>query len=404
MSLLCRVLHSVHFLRLDIHVSVHAITISHLVSRLLHMILTSHIEHHLTTKIYTPVDIAGRLQLTNISHLAFIVSRNKGKNLNECTALAKNLQDADEAFNAFLIEYDYVTSNITHSLDGLSLRTARPRTFMLDPRVSEYTLQDQSKEPVMYLPFLFDDPTRFSAWACGAEIRRLGYSVFHSKRQEGNLALSEVQRRGNGRVGEVPVNCLTQVELPSNAAQLMSDLDDWRGKFIKVPDFIFWRSYAILIMMRDLEALEKPLPSIQDVMELMTAKAADLSWPSAHFRACLHAVGYSLRMLKQFIEAHEHEGEEVGTYREEQEAVRGLQMVIGGIPNIVRLFEGNQQDQNIEKYAHKVCECLGLLGKGNDHDSVRISTKVTRRRAPKETSVAKPIQGPNRYATLHGLD
>lgn len=167
----------------------------------------------------------------------------------------------------------------------------------LDPRLSEVWSQylqhsvyatEETLALFMYLPALFEDPTRESPWAHGSNLRQLAYSLLDIvvKFEVRPWCLLEYQRRGF-RVTDVKVDLLCQEDFLDVFSEDTSILQHVRVGDSAAGNMAAWQKVAL-----------------QAVNKRRAEDGRFTFLPPVHLIACIQAVLYSLRLLKQAAEVH----------------------------------------------------------------------------------------------------
>ena len=232
--------------------------------------------------------MADCLRPSEISHLMGISTLH----VLACQRLADSAAPfhVSSATRAFLSEKD----GIPDMRDTLSASNCK---VLLDPRLSEVWSQYENHSrhatvrPVclsMFLPALFEDPTRESPWVHGSDLRQLAYSILNSAvpshgRVRTNRVL-EYQRRGP-RINHIEVDLMGKEDL-----QDLFDEDTSILKHVQVND-----SAAA-----NMSAWQKL--ALQAVNKRRAEDGKYTFLPAVQQNACVQAVLYSLRLLKQAAE------------------------------------------------------------------------------------------------------
>lgn len=259
-----------------------------------------------------PSEIARRLGVKDIRRLAFEINRDTHITLLE--AISRTTRSAGGFSSEGSIEDDYDYGKFCQgyrlgrdSPDMLTQETVNPvndlsSSQFLDPRISELVLSYTSS-PLMYLPFLLDDPSRSSAWTVSTGLRLLAYS---SLIPTGSPSLSgtilEYGRRGL-KIEQSIINLLQYDELIHYATRVLKKLRKCMNIFAEYPHALRWRVFAVCEIFKwQIKTGKKP-PS-KDMMATAWGKVQDgrLSWNAVHFYAQIEGILYSLRMLKQILD------------------------------------------------------------------------------------------------------
>ena len=195
-------------------------------------------------------------------------------------------------------------------LDMLRWLDARTSEFVhesvkvLSPFGQTECAKSENLGPIpMYLPILLEDPTKATAWTCGAEIRSIGYSFLNINARNGSV--DEVGRRGTEIVKRVvPLQSLQDVSQSCNDLLESIEKHFQRHSASGVVDIpIIWQTYGAKIVCETLLKSGKPVPPKAEMLQLVKFEHSMMdSWAHVHLDAQLQGALYSLRMLKQFLD------------------------------------------------------------------------------------------------------
>ncbi|KAG0641801.1 XPG domain containing-domain-containing protein [Tuber brumale] len=175
---------------------------------------------------------------------------------------------------------------------------------LLDPRVGELLSLRRSvgRKKEMFLPTLWEDTSRASAWDVGREVRAMAYSLLFP----GEMSLEEISRRGHGISGAlVEIIPGRKVKQKLHEMILESLEEDWQAR------------YVLHQIVKTFAARNKPPPhtSILESFASLISSSAHPSTdttrrqtPSAHWTweriqtfAMLQAAWYSLLLLSEVL-------------------------------------------------------------------------------------------------------
>ncbi|KAJ5522646.1 hypothetical protein N7513_013219 [Penicillium frequentans] len=254
-----------------------------------------------------PHEICVRLGLRSLQRFAYELTQDPHRGFSDLVRRSK--EDLGTAsvigFNEFLQEY-LDDSDQHMSLQGI------PSALALDPRVSELFWQYKLPEtycwgedirPHIYLGILPEDHARQCAWEQGRIYRALGYSLLNLAQPAARQfpAIHEFVRRGRRIVPE-------QVTL-SQAKAIALDLDLLsrrlhlaRSVFGSEAQPSFWVMFALSEIYRN-SSSNTTIPSASKLEHFLAHGFAGkcTEWADLHLLAQIHAVLYSLRMLKQLL-------------------------------------------------------------------------------------------------------
>ncbi|KAK8173709.1 XPG domain containing-domain-containing protein [Phyllosticta citrichinensis] len=305
---------------------------------------------------YCPSKIAKTLNLRSLQPFGFALQQDPHRSLQQCVRVAKTLDENDEAYGAFLKEFEPLPAS--YKVEQAAFEQLAPPAFekgasqdthaelashllKLDPRVSElihqigypFTTASPPANPGpqschIYLPFLIEDPARASAWRISAPLRQLCYELL-ARFLPPSSQIVEFTRRGARVVGDaVDLANATPDELAQGEIaweSSMSTLKESIGTGGALTDnpTLFWKLFAVEYLCNELVAAgeQQQSPTRSEVLRLLrgplrsdgrNGKEAVVSWDATHRAAQWHGVLYSLRMVRQIlnlylsaIEAHE---------------------------------------------------------------------------------------------------
>ncbi|KAF2660431.1 hypothetical protein K491DRAFT_711647 [Lophiostoma macrostomum CBS 122681] len=247
-------------------------------------------------KVHSPFRIGQQLKLSSVVHLAFAVYLDRWKPFMENVREARKINIKSAEYHRFSGRY----LSKVQSPPYLSKQSFVAATLdMLDVRTSEFVHQvlsisataglDSPLCLTVFLPVLFEDPLQASAWNSGQNIRILAYSVFTLDR----LVIQEHKRKAQNVTAQA-YTTLTHEELILRASNLAVVLEAARSTAITTP-VQYWITVAL-----KLHVLASQPPHVS----LATRGANgdfDNTWAYVHLNACIQAILYSLRVLKQCI-------------------------------------------------------------------------------------------------------
>lgn len=242
----------------------------------------------LMTDCLRPSEIIRKLQISSLHLLAFQRHLDPNAPSSVIKQRAKTpLKMIDTQQRLYYFVADYTLDNLDRSEKSVYPSVADPRLSELQYQYlgSRHTI-DASTDLHVYLPSLFEDPSRQAPWSHGSELRELAYSLFNvSIRTElQRNTLLEYQRRGR-QIRGVDV--------------VLLDID----KIVEV----FPKETSLLQQVQPCNTTEEATAMWQN----LALKELNMRWqvkgragslPSFHVKACLQAVLYSLRLLKQVWE------------------------------------------------------------------------------------------------------
>lgn len=313
--------------------------------------------------------VAERMRIPSLQRLAFEVKQHFNVGLCEVTRCAREPKDT-VALQKFSQNYDLdLNNNPAHDMFG----------HLLDSRLSELALQLQafatetssvqsmpissvqsassktadfsstvllSRWATIYLPFLIDDPSRFSAWACSSSTRQIAYSLlFYSMSSSPNLnGIIEYTRKGLRMVGEevpIPLTALPDTGSQSfifQARHLLSrtQQDLAAVSVSQVREQLAWYYVALKEVYAWYIRSNKNPPCREILLRAITGSVSEvLSWEDIHLGAQVQAVLYALRMLKQSMLCVRFCRGCAGPERDDfKQVVRSLESLLRNLPDL----------------------------------------------------------------------
>ncbi|KAI9682799.1 MAG: hypothetical protein M1822_006289 [Bathelium mastoideum] len=315
---------------------------------------------------FRPKEIAERLRLRSIIQLAW--SMKESQWFHESVQLAKNISVDSPTYNSFAKQFSVLPPR-PELADGAQQGDLPFLTNMLrwlDTRVSEYvyngasgllaptsngTSQDEPlTQGVMYLPILVEDATRATAWACGAEIRRIGYSLLNINCS--NKHAEEVRRR-NFEIIKIQVELQNPQVLMRDCKNLLRDLEQHFQRHVshRSEDTAqIWQVYGAKAVCEVLLDSGKSIPEAGVMIRLLEFEHSIMdSWAFIHLEAQLQAALYSLRMLKQFIDVFIAAVSTGLEHLELIQVTKGLQERLTTLPSLKDIFEPSTNRVGIHK-------------------------------------------------------
>ena len=196
----------------------------------------------------------------------------------------------------------------------------------------------------MYLPMLFEDPSRSAAWIVGEDVRMIARSLL--LHMCGLKSKIFEYRKSGSTIRRVPtVNFRTLEELRSFVTS-MTDL--LRDRFYQETNLKWVNSWKFLVMHYTLIdiAPKGALPDTNSVTEVLNG-AHPTDWQVVHLSAQYEAQYYSMRMLKQVVEFLQAEGVSLGWTEE-------LGRHMDSLPSICQFFEpGGEWEAFVEPYMRR---------------------------------------------------
>lgn len=307
------------------------------------------IESKVKARRLCPTSLSSRLGIKNIRHFAYELSRNPQSGLSELIRRSKNnddFLDLASDYHRFLEEYEY----------GLNSQAMDQQPQDLDPRVSEIFLQYDRRNihlagssPHMYLAVLNEDHSRRCAWEEGRLYRTLGYSILNLCRQstERHQFVEEYVRRG-GRIVTDRIAMGDEGWIAAEMESLCARLSFAQvalGGDISPP--CFWRLFA-LYELYGAEKNHTVLPESSRLCRFLRFgyMGETLHWADVHLCAQIHAILYSLRILKQLVGLVTVTGEPMSRVRSMLATLPPLHVMMRSRREMIR---ENSEDPSAEK-------------------------------------------------------
>lgn len=250
----------------------------------------------ISARVFRPTAVAGSLGV-DLTFLGFLTQCDSNATINMLQQRALRIEERKKS-GSVVEEYgkqwrEFATAYVLPPPScGLG---AIPRG--VEPRIAEIIQQREGRAGrvrTMFLPFLWEDPTRGSAWDAGRGIRAAAYSLLFPHGD----AIEEVCRRGR-RISAGPVEC---VEDPDSLLQnLLQGGDEiwWTGIVLDEVITVFENRGQKLPERRILHGvahmLIRPTPSSR------TVPARKWTWERVQIYAMAQATWYSLLLLKEVV-------------------------------------------------------------------------------------------------------
>ena len=291
----------------------------------------------ITVSALDPNAVAARLGLISLTDFGFERKQDSSATTGAVLERAKQVspsRSGDPEYIRFCNEYRisaYHHVNLLFDLAGL------------DPRTAEFAVQAAtSKEPpYVYMPMLLEDPTRDASWSYGADFRRLAYSILARPANSGVPEVVEHFRKGQ-RVVASTMALMTSHEVSGAVTLVCEKLDHVTPAKTADEAVMSWYCLAMEMLKAEKAELGKDLSILAVYSSYGTGKDAKDAyfWDCMHIHASLHAILYSLRMLKQIIALIGTKHDATHDHVTEFDKMAGL---LNGLPTIEKLFIDMQQ-------------------------------------------------------------
>ncbi|KAJ5611444.1 hypothetical protein N7528_008549 [Penicillium herquei] len=257
-----------------------------------------------------PKRICERLGIPNIQRFAYELEQDPQIGLSDLIRRAKKSLETEEKrndYDRFLNEYRTRTEEESISQDRFS-------HLVLDPRVSELVWQYElpgiyfSDQPHIYLGILHEDPSRRCAWENGRIFRTTAYSLLNSSypTEYQHPSVHEFVRRGRRIVAE-EVILYEPVQFPTALRYIDARLGLASLVLGDPSQHYFWVMFALAEIYQDPKT--SMFPEFGHLKQFLERGRMGESgdWVDIHFLASIHAVFYSLRILKQVLSTIDEE-------------------------------------------------------------------------------------------------
>ncbi|KAJ6153771.1 hypothetical protein N7470_006730 [Penicillium chermesinum] len=257
-----------------------------------------------------PSSISGRLGISDIRRFAYELKRSPRGQFTDILRRSNEAADSGEIpreFMHFLQEYSPTDG-------GSSVGHRRLHPANLDPRLSELYWQYEQPElfrspegPHVYLGMLFEDHSRRCAWEQGRAYRGLGYSLLNLSQPQSHQCpvVHEFVRRGKRIVSE-QITTASKESATDNIGLFRERIALTRASFGAVSASQFWVLFALLDVYCDSLGASM-LPRSMHLQHFLQhgQLGCRLEWADVHLMAQVHAVLYSLRILKLCLHVYE---------------------------------------------------------------------------------------------------
>ena len=219
---------------------------------------------------------------------------------------------SNDEFMAFAAQYQLTDQ--PHILEKLQRDNEERVLFAsLDARVAELIQQviplqaDSSAnagEADMFLPFLFEDPARTSAWRIGSSVRKLSYEVLLYAAGRNKTTVVEYKRAAE-HVSASRLQDWEPETLPTRLAECGAAIKGYRDapygqEHSDRDDRSRWLRLIAQMLMSDFAQEGWAFPAPRDLVSVLLSKPCR-SWALLHLSAQYQAMFYSLRMLNQIL-------------------------------------------------------------------------------------------------------
>ncbi|KAK3703789.1 hypothetical protein LTR37_014235 [Vermiconidia calcicola] len=182
----------------------------------------------------------------------------------------------------------------------------------------------------LYLPTLFEDPAKGSAWRVGEFSRRTAEVLILNSVSVPAVSLLEYRRSGS-IVHPAEIWKISKSEVEEQLTDCLSILRAYLQDEARLQGVSRWRLSVMKLGLQDLAGQGKALPSIESVKAVLSREPLS-TWGMILLSAVFQAQFYSLRMLKQVLQ---HE-KQLGKKWEDG----GL---LDDLPGIAEFFGGGEE-------------------------------------------------------------
>ncbi|KAL3477825.1 XPG domain containing-domain-containing protein [Aspergillus californicus] len=267
-----------------------------------------HLTHPLRMKaaMLQPSLVARRLGITCLLSFAYELKGRPDIKMLELLQRSNNTLDLVD-----LCDYRKFVEEYKNDLCGeKTSRSKQPRTI-LDTRISELWWQYQSRSEDtgwncarLYLSSMNEDYTKQCAWVKGRLYRKIGYSILNLSRpiNERLRHVTEFFRRGQ-RIAEHEILLQDEKWISEQARSLCNRLQSFRVRFGAEGSFLeFWTLFVLREFYGpDTQLTESEIQKLEQFLRI-GYMGKRFEWVDIHLTAQIHAVLYSLRILKQLTE------------------------------------------------------------------------------------------------------
>lgn len=249
----------------------------------------------ITALALTPSHIAQRLGVTSLPRFGF------ERFLDPSASIAIVKERARDEARLEKLDAEYVTFLEQYSNSSPSLRRPQPVLNSLDPRIAELVV-DSTESPHMYLTPLLEDPSRDSSWSYGTDVRQLAYTILFTIKSGPRKVKDVVEYARKGqRITSSTLPILPEAPNRDRLGQVLSLLGS--PSLETASDAILhWHILATSLVHKQKSGAGKStptMPQIARIFGLQPIPTSKFSWDDIHLLGNIHAVLYSLRILKQ---------------------------------------------------------------------------------------------------------
>lgn len=256
----------------------------------------------------------------------------------------------------------------------------------------------------LFLPVLFEDPSRATSWKSSLLIREVAVSL--ATTVCGRPAVVQEYKRSGQRIRETPYG---RTSTDACIGLLAQWTREWREMLDSMSsglgDVCCWRLLVMKLLLDDMASAEMTMPTAHEVPSALEGRPL-IDWSMVHFNAQFEAQYYSLRMLKQvcgfILNVEKDDGSD-----SLKEHVQQMLDILMTLPDIAALCDWSMTDLGSESGRQEWQEAVERLLKdcgvaerpaGEKGKSKRSGDKEKR----KKRKVEKRSQ--NAFAFLENMD
>lgn len=258
-----------------------------------------HVAEHVSGRVFRPAQVAAALCVEDLTFVGFLALRDPYVAVGALAARAARIVERRKSGAAVVDEDGKAWREFAaaYALPAPGEEGARG----VEPRIAEIVQQrggDGDGAKTMFLPFLWEDPTRGSAWDAGRRIRAAAYSLLFPRGER----VEEVCRRGQ----RIAAGAVQRVEDPAGLLGGLLRTGDGDGG-----GDTWWADIALDEITAVFEARGQDPPERALLLGIahMLAGPSDRgaagkwTWERIQLYAMAQAVWYSLLLLKEVLAA-----------------------------------------------------------------------------------------------------
>jgi hypothetical protein len=339
-------------------------------------------------KAYSPTSLSQRWNLSSLIPLAYATVQEPWKGIGENVELAQSYSLESDVYLDFSKRYTTKAQNPSCTSTRSEVQVALQR---LDVRVSEFVHQalDDPFIPIVYLPFLLEDPNQASAWNIGQDLRILAYSLLSPSR----VVVQECKRKAQSvTISDHSLYPLDQVQ--ATAKDLVDTINAWMlwTASIKLPQDLIWPLFAVSLVLPHVS-----LPPQISLLVRVVNGDFNNTWEFVHLNARIHAAIYLLRILQQCVSVwlainYERTDEDL------HKTILRLSQSLEGLPTIAEMIivpgqpikEPIADDETLRQALSNIYMAAGI--DIPDEHSSKKQRKKARKAKEKEEKITRPQQ------------